>query len=446
MKNDEKKIYKNILKIAIPVLLENLVYNFVNFIDNFMVGSENELLGLGEKAVSGLGIANQFYFIFIVSLFGMFSGASVLSAQYYGNKDYKNLSKILSLLSISSLVVSFPFLIIGILNSDYFFNFYTKDPKTLMLTLKYFKIACLTFPLSGLSFALSMQLRVINKSKYSFYSSLIGLIINFIFNSLLIPIYGVEGAAIATVFARLISLIYLYYIVKINKFPILTNIKDMLDIPFDLIKSIFIISLPTFLHEILWVVATSLKSSIFSNIGSLEFAAIVMTGTISSIAFSVFSGISNASSVLIGNKLGSNDLDKAEKISKICIKMMLVLSIILSLVLVIIGPIVLNLMNISSELEILTRKILIIESIVISARALNLLFIVGILRAGGDINFGMILDIIGMWLIALPLSFISRKINLKLEHIYFISYLSEYIILIPVLYRYRQKKWLKKII
>lgn len=86
VKNKNITVYKSILSIGIPVLLENLVYNFINFLDNFMVGKENPTLGLGVNAVSGLGIVNQIYFIFIVASFGLYSGASVLSSHIMGKK------------------------------------------------------------------------------------------------------------------------------------------------------------------------------------------------------------------------------------------------------------------------------------------------------------------------------------------------------------------------
>ena len=168
VKNKNITVYKSILSIGIPVLLENLVYNFINFLDNFMVGKENPTLGLGVNAVSGLGIVNQIYFIFIVASFGLYSGASVLSSQYYGKKDYRHLSNILFFLIISSLLISFPFLLIAIFIPERLISFYTNNAIVIKLAVQYFKIAVLTFPLTGLSFAFSMQFRVISKAKYAF--------------------------------------------------------------------------------------------------------------------------------------------------------------------------------------------------------------------------------------------------------------------------------------
>ncbi|MGP1494593.1 MAG: MATE family efflux transporter [Streptobacillus sp.] len=447
VKNKNILIYKSIFSIGIPVLLENLVYNLINFLDNFMVGRENPALGLGVNAVSGLGIINQIYFVFIVASFGLYSGASVLSSQYYGKKDYKHLSNILSFLIIASLLISFPFLLIALFIPEKLVSFYTNDALVIKLAVEYFRIAVLTFPLSGLSFAFSMQLRVINKAKYAFYSSLIGLLVNAVGNILLIPIFGISGAAFATVVARFLALVYMIYIVYSLKLPIIDKLKNMINIETSLVKSILWISLPTFLHEIFWVVGTNFKTRFYSKIGVVEFAAIVTTTTISSIVFSVFSGISNASAVIIGNELGKGDLKKAELVSKVCIKLMFLLSIILGLVLILTTPLILRIMGINTELNKLTNSIMYMEAISLVYKAISLLFVVGILRAGGDIYFGMIVDMVGVWFISLPLIYLGLNIfNLDIKYVYLLGGISDLFSSIICYFRYKKKKWLKRIL
>ncbi len=447
VKNKNITVYKSILSIGIPVLLENLVYNFINFLDNFMVGKENPTLGLGVNAVSGLGIVNQIYFIFIVASFGLYSGASVLSSQYYGKKDYRHLSNILFFLIISSLLISFPFLLIAIFIPERLISFYTNNAIVIKLAVQYFKIAVLTFPLTGLSFAFSMQFRVISKAKYAFYSSLLGLLINAVGNTILIPIYGISGAAFSTVMARLLALVYMIYITYSLKLPIIDKFKNMINIEFALIKSIVLISLPAFLHEIFWVIGTNFKTRFYSQIGPTQFAAIVTVTTISSVIFSVFSGISNASAILIGNELGRGDLKKAELVSKLCIKLMLIFSIILGISLVLITPLILNIMGINDEVKNLANSIMYMEAISMIYKSISLLFVVGILRAGGDIYFGMIVDIIGVWIISLPLIYLSLNIlGLDIKYVYLLGGISDLFSTIVCYFRYKEKKWLKRIL
>lgn len=439
-------IYKMLIYIGLPVALENLVYSFINFIDNFMVGKNIPELGLGTNAVSALGISNQIFFVFIISLFGLFSGAGVLSAQYYGVKDYKNLKKILGFLIVGSLVFSIPFIIVGLFFTKDFLSIYTKDLEVLKQAVRYFRISIFTFPIAGIGFALSMQLRVLGQSKYAFYSALIGLFLNIVGNSVLIPISGVSGAAVSTVIARLISTIYMIYIIKKNKFDILGKIKDMLDIDINLIKKIMIISMPTFIHEILWVMGTNVRTMLYSSVGSVEFAAIITASTISSTLFSMFSGVSNAAAVTIGKNLGANELEKADLTSNIALKLMVFLGVLAGIILVIISPIILYFMQVDADLYKLTLSVLNVESLLLILKGCNLLLIVGILRSGGDIYMPMIIDLIGIWVVSIPLTYLGKNLMLPISLIYFLAMLEEVAKFIPSYFRYRKKKWLKKII
>ena len=240
---------------------------------------------------------------------------------------------------------------------------------------------------------------------------------------MLLEIYfGISGAAFATVVARLLALVYMIYIVYSLKLPIIDKLKNMINIETSLVKSILWISLPTFLHEIFWVVGTNFKTRFYSKIGVVEFAAIVTTTTISSIVFSVFSGISNASAVIIGNELGKGDLKKAELVSKVCIKLMFLLSIILGLILILTTPFILRIMGINTELSKLTNSIMHMEAISLVYKAISLLFVVGILRAGGDIYFGMIVDMVGVWFISLPLIYLGLNIfGLDIKYVYLLG-------------------------
>ncbi|CAM3076223.1 MATE family efflux transporter [Streptobacillus ratti] len=446
LKIKDMNIYKKILIVGIPVALENLVYNFVNFVDNFMVGKTDPVLGLGTNAVSGLGISNQIFFVYIISLFGLFSGAAVLSAQYFGNKDYFKMNKILGFLLIISLVLSIPFIVIGLTDPEILLRFYSKDTLILAQAKDYFKYVSFTFPLAGLGFVFSMQLRVISKSKYSFYSSIVGLVFNIVGNLMLIPVLGVKGAAISTVIARLVSLIYMIYIVKKNKFPILYNFKEALFFDFSLVKDIIKISLPTFIHEFIWVMGITYRTSIYSNIGAVEFSSVVMAGTISSMLISMFSGVSNASSVLIGNELGANNLEQAKKVARLCFKLMLILAILSGILVNIISPIVLSFMKAETSLISATRLVVFSESLILPFKGLSLLIIVGILRAGGDIYYAMMLDLVGMWVFSVPLTILGKSLNLPINIIYFLGGSSDIIVLLPAIFRYNQKKWVKRII
>ena len=210
----KKTVYKKVFSVGLPVAIENMIYSLMNFIDIFMVGKNNVALGLGTIAVAGTGFANQIFMIFVTSLFGMNSGGGILAAQYFGNKDYKNLKRCLGITVIVGFVFSLIFFLAGIFIPEVIISVFTKDVKVIKVGASYMRIVAWIYPLMGVGLAFNMQLRAIGKTKYSFYSSIIGLVVNLMFNTVLIfgylgfPALGVRGAAIATVIARIISAFY----------------------------------------------------------------------------------------------------------------------------------------------------------------------------------------------------------------------------------------------
>ena len=166
---NRKLVYKKVINIGLPVAIENMIYALMNFVDMFMVGKEIVALGLGTVAVAGLGFANQMFMIFMTSLFGMNSGGGILAAQYFGNKDYKNLKKCLGITIIVGFLFSLLFLFAGLFTPKLVISVFTNDKKVIEIGASYLRIVAWTYPLVGVGFAFNMQLRAIGKTKYSFY-------------------------------------------------------------------------------------------------------------------------------------------------------------------------------------------------------------------------------------------------------------------------------------
>ena len=271
---NKKSVYRKVINIGLPVAIENMIYALMNFVDMFMVGNENVILGLGTVAVAGLGFANQMFMIFMTSLFGMNSGGGILAAQYFGNKDYKNLKRCLGITISVGFLFSLLFLFAGLFIPETVISVFTNDSKVIRIGADYLRIVAWAYPLVGVGFAFNMQLRAIGKTKYSFYSSVIGLVINVAINYVLIfghfgfPAMGVRGAAIATVIARIISTFYIIYIIYKLKLPIAGKINELFDLSLEFFVKVMKISLPVFIHEILWILGSSVYVMIFGRMGT----------------------------------------------------------------------------------------------------------------------------------------------------------------------------------
>ena len=444
MDSSVKELYKKVFTIGIPVSIENMIYSLMNFIDVFMVGKENVALGLGTAAVAGLGFANQVFMIFIVSLFGLNSGGGILAAQYYGKKDYKNLKKCLGITITVGLLFSFLFFLMGLFIPEKIIGIFTSDPKVLKLGANYFRIIALIYPLIGLGYSFNMQLRAIGKNQYSLYSTIIGLCINLVGNYLFIngnlgfPAMGVVGAAIATVIARIVSVFYLIYIIYKNKLPMAGNFQELFKLSWSFIAKALKISLPVFGHEIMWVTGVSMYVIIYGRIG---------TEATSNLVFTLVFGLSSGTAAIIGQEIGAGNEENAYKYGVELLKISLVIGTAVALFVYAICPVVLILMKVDSAIYPLARQIVFSEGILIIIKTTGTLFIVGVLRAGGDTLWTMFADLIPLWTFAIPLTYIAGlKFGLPVALVYLCSGSDELLKMPFCIQRLKSRKWINNLV
>lgn len=453
MDSSVKELYKKVFTIGIPVSIENMIYSLMNFIDVFMVGKENVALGLGTAAVAGLGFANQVFMIFIVSLFGLNSGGGILAAQYYGKKDYKNLKKCLGITITVGLLFSFLFFLMGLFIPEKIIGIFTSDPKVLKLGANYFRIIALIYPLIGLGYSFNMQLRAIGKNQYSLYSTIIGLCINLVGNYLFIngnlgfPAMGVVGAAIATVIARIVSVFYLIYIIYRNKLPMAGNFQELFKLSWSFIAKALKISLPVFGHEIMWVTGVSMYVIIYGRIGTEATAAIQVVKSISNLVFTLVFGLSSGTAAIIGQEIGAGNEENAYKYGVELLKVSLVIGTAVALFVYAICPVVLILMKVDSAIYPLARQIVFSEGILIIIKTTGTLFIVGVLRAGGDTLWTMFADLIPLWTFAIPLTYIAGlKFGLPVALVYLCSGSDELLKMPFCIQRLKSRKWINNLV
>ena len=453
MDSSVKELYKKVFTIGIPVSIENMIYSLMNFIDVFMVGKENVALGLGTAAVAGLGFANQVFMIFIVSLFGLNSGGGILAAQYYGKKDYKNLKKCLGITITVGLLFSFLFFLMGLFIPEKIIGIFTSDPKVLKLGVNYFRIIALIYPLIGLGYSFNMQLRAIGKNQYSLYSTIIGLCINLVGNYLFIngnlgfPAMGVVGAAIATVIARIVSVFYLIYIIYKNKLPMAGNFQELFKLSWSFIAKALKISLPVFGHEIMWVTGVSMYVIIYGRIGTEATAAIQVVKSISNLVFTLVFGLSSGTAAIIGQEIGAGNEENAYKYAVELLKISLVIGTAVALFVYAICPVVLILMKVDSAIYPLARQIVFSEGILIIIKTTGTLFIVGVLRAGGDTLWTMFADLIPLWTFAIPLTYIAGlKFGLPVALVYLCSGSDELLKMPFCIQRLKSRKWINNLV
>ncbi len=443
------KIFINtLIVIAIPVVIQNLISIGLNMIDTVMVSK------LGENAISAVGLANRIYFIFTTICFGIYSGASIFIAQYWGAKDTVSIKKVFGIDLIIGTLLSLTFSF-----AVYFFRvpimrIFIDDAYVIELGSKYLKIVAFSYFFTSISFAFSFNSRAIHRLKMPTIINAIALLINTFFNWILITgnlgfeALGVEGAAIATLTARVVEFIALiYFIYKDRTHPLAGSIKEFTSWDLNMLKRILKTSLPVILSETAWSVGTSVYFIAYGFMGSYAIAVVQIAFNISDFFQTLFFGIGNASAIMIGNEIGKNNMDAAMECSNKIVKITLVLSIILAAMLMASRNVIIQFFNLEPATSEYLSKTLIVYSMYFTPKMFTYMFICGILRAGGDTKFCMIVDIISIWFIGVPLSFFSVLVLHLPIHLVIAAVFSEEIIkFIVVMKRYKSKKWINNLI
>lgn len=444
---NDKKFYKTMIGISVPIALQNLVVSSINVADVFMIGK------LGETSISALGLANQIMFLLILFLFGINSGGSIFMAQFWGKKDLKNMHKVLGLVLFISILCAFAFFLLTQFIPDLLIRVYTPEADVIRVGAQYLKIVGWSYILTAVSFVYSIQLRNIGKTSISLGASVLSLILNVSLNIILIfgyfgfPAMGVKGAAIATAIARTAECIFIVSYTYISKCVLASSLKEMTAFNSEFVRRFLITSMPVVLNEMVWSLGITTYSMLYGRMGTSSLAAVNIAYSIDRILFVAIIGLCSACGVMVGNKIGENDNDNAYifavRFSHITVYVSIIISL---LVLAIIKPL-LGFYNISPEVFTSTRNIIIVIAVILPFKGFNCSNIVGALRAGGDTNFCLKLDIFGVWGIGVPFAFIGAfYFHLPVYMVFLLATSEEIIKIIFVARRLVSKKWISNLV
>lgn len=445
---DNKKFYKTLITLCIPIIIQNLLSNLINMVDTIMVG------GLGEISVASIGIANQYFFLYNMALSGIIGGASLFIAQFYGKNDKLNIRKITGLSVISALMIGITFMIVALFSPKFIIYFFSKDLDVIKVATNYFSIIGFCYPIIAISNVFSMGSRSIRNPKLGMICSTISLFINiilnyvFIFGKLGMPALGASGAAIATVIARIIELILLVsyiYFIKDN-YELRFTFKDIKLINKDLLKAYISKTTPTFLNDTLWAFGTVLYAVAYSKAGTSAIAASQIASSTGNFFIVTAVCVAIGSSIMIGNELGADNIKKAIHYSKKFAILVTLVGAIFGLLLIISIPGLIKLFSVSDQLMPDIKKIFVIMGILMALKTFNTFIIIGVLRSGGDTKYALFLEMGCMWIVSLPLTFFAAYKGLPIYILVGLTYTEEVVKFIFGVPRAISKKWAQNLV
>lgn len=456
---NDKSFLRKTFAITIPIVLQNLLNNLVNLIDTLMIGQ------LGETSIAAVGLANKLFFVFALLMFGVSSGSSVLSAQYYGKREFMNIKRVLRVSILIGVGGSLLFAIPGFFAPEFVMSIFTPLEGTISEGAKYLLIIVFSYPLTAVTMTYISVLRSMNFVKLPVIITFVSILVNVFFNYVLIygnmgfPTMGVTGAALATLIARIVECGVLLALVYSHKAGD-GKLGDFIHLKYDrnkengtaFIHKAFLIKFfstaaPVIANEFMWGLGVTMYSLVYGRMGDAATAAITITNTVEQVSLVFLFGICNAAAVLLGNELGSDRLDKAEEHAKNYIAMIFILSIVGTVVVLLIRNPVASLFDVSDEVLGYVRLCITVFALYLPVRMLNTLFIVAILRSGGDTKATLFLDTTSVWLIGIPLAVLGGLILKYPIHIVYAMILIEEIYKSILSYiRYKKKIWLRNIV
>ena len=440
----EENFYRKLTVIGIPMIIQQVIAVTLNLADTIMVGK------VSENALAAVGAANQVYFIFSVVLFGIFSGAAVHAVQYWGIRDLASLRKIVGIDYTMCLVLSVPTVAVVFAAAPLFIRLFSQEPEVIELGTQYMKIVCFSYIFAALSFVISYNSRSIQDLKYPTIINACAIAMNiflnyvFIYGNFGVPALGVRGAAIATTVSRILECVAMMLSVYLRKeHPLKAYPSQLFCYSRELMVNVMKTSVPVIITEGMWAFSVSAIFAAYGKISASALAISQIAVTVTDFFQTIYFGLGNASSVIIGEVLGQGRRSTAFEYSRKVLKVTWILNIIMTVVIILARTPIAAIYDFSPETTEMLMKALLVYAVALTPKMLAYMTICAILRAGGDTVFCMYMDVAFNVGLQIPLAYIGVLVlKWPLHWVMAFVAIADFIKVFFCYYRYYSKKWM----
>ena len=438
--------YRTVIALVVPMALQNLINVGVTAADVIMLGA------VGEDALSGASLAGQVQYIMTLFLFGLTSGATVLTAQYWGKGDKDAIEKILGIAVKTAVFVTALFTAAALVVPGLLLRIFTSDPVVIAEGIKYLRIVAFTYIMIGITQAYLYIMRSVERVIVATVVYMLSLICNIIMNSIFIfglfglPAMGISGAALGTLCARILEVVLVAGYARFFNKDIKLRLRYVLHTDKVLFGDFMKYALPVVINEVMWGLGTAANTAILGHMGSPVVAANSVAQVARQLATVVSFGLSSAAAIYLGKTIGEKRMEHARAYAKRFIGLSLIMGVLGGAVILIASPVASAFLSLSAEAKDYLRIMFFVMSYFVVGQAFNTTMVVGIFRSGGDTRFGLILDVSTMWCCSILLGFLAAFVfKLSVPVVYMIL-MSDEIIKIPITFwRYRSCKWLRDV-
>lgn len=437
---------KRTLFLALPVALQTLLQAMLGMADVSMVS------GLGETAVASVGLAAKLHFLMLVLMMGIATAGGSLIAQFKGAASEQGMQKTLAVTLVTGIAINFPLMVL-FLAAPWWINAINPDPEVALLTGEFLVITAVVLLFTQVTVIYEAALRSIGSMMLPLLTGILTVGLNigfnyvFIFGHLGFEAMGVMGAAWGTLLARILqTLIMVGWLYLRRHSYALSWVQIKASVHRHALHRFAIFSLPLVLNYGLWGLGNT-TYHVFMGYASTEALAVMgVMVPIESAFFAIFWGIASASAVLIGQALGADRMDEAKSLQRFFRLLSFGLVVVLSAGLWFAKALFIPVFDqLSSSGLTLLMVAITIFCLVVPVKVMNMVNIVGVLRAGGDNHFCLKVDTIVMWCIGLPIFGVAVFAGLGFVWLYFLLALEDIVKFIPFWRRLRQGHWLRNL-
>ncbi|MBD5153181.1 MAG: MATE family efflux transporter [Oscillibacter sp.] len=443
----QDEFYSQIFKLVLPIIIQNLLSAAVSSADVVMLNY------VSQSAISAVSLAAQYASVLFMIYYGLGTGVTILSAQYYGKGDMRAIQAVEGIAMRFSIPIALVFSLSALLMPETMMRLFTNDAELIAIGASYLRYMSVSYLCWGIIEVYLATLRSIGRVTVSTVLNVMAFSLNILLNAVWIfglfgaPKLGAMGVAMATSLSRLIELGGCIVVS-------LTSKDVRLDFRYIFIKSKALfsdfvrLSLPALGNDLSWSVAFSMYSVILGHLGTDVVAANSFVIVVRNFGTILCFGMASAGGILLGNIIGENKLEEAREGAKKLMKLTVITGAIGGVIILASMPLVLAYAreSLSEQAMYYLRNMLFINTYYVMGAAVNTTLIAGVFRAGGDSRFGFICDTIDMWVYAVPLGFIAAfALKLPVMWVYFLLCTDEFVKWPWVIKHYRSGKWVNNI-
>ena len=442
---DERKrsLRKEIVRLALPIALQQFMTALVGACDAIMLGK------LSQDAMSAVSLATQVTFVFNLFMFAFMAGENMFVAQYYGKGDYTGISQVFSLVTKICGCIAVVFLAGTLFFPEQLMRILTNEETLIVLGSEYLRVIGISYVFSGIAQTFLAIMKNCGAVNMSTLINGVMVMLNIVLNAVFIfglsgfPKMGIKGAALATVLATVVQFLwsvgYVLCRIRAVKFSLRSCEKK-------LFGRFWQKAVPLLINNLAWGIGFSMYSVIMGHLGTDAVAANGIANISKNLVVCFCLGLGNAGSIIVGNRLGADRLQEAKEAGGTLTRTAIIAGIVSGLVLIALSPFITKMVDLTPAARGYLQKMLLICSYYIAGKSVNCMTIGGIFAAGGDSKFGMLCDSVTLWCITVPLGCICAFIlKLPVMVVYFVLNLDE-IIKLPVVYKhYKKYKWIKNL-